>query len=316
MPIKHSLVIPCYNEEGNVAAFFDAAVAAMQGYTEDYELVFVNDGSRDGTEAALRRLLDTHPETALKVVCFSRNFGKEAAMYAGLREARGEYVTVIDADLQQPPIVAVQMGRYLDEHDDCDMVAAVQETRREGRLLAFCKRRFYRLINKVSQVHFIPDASDFRTMRRTVTDTLLSLAEYHRFSKGLFAFVGFRTHAVPYEVKPRQSGTTKWSFTKLFRYALDGIIAYTDLPLRLPLYAGGLLTAAGVLTLIALLILCAVGYALSTVSLLVALLLFVGGLLLIGQGLLGLYVSRIHTQVKQRPIYIAREILTNESSVE
>ena len=215
MTVKHSLVIPCYNEEGNIDAFFDEACRAMAGYTDAFELVFVNDGSADGTAAALDRLYAAHPERQLTVIHFSRNFGKEAAMYAGLRAARGEYVTVIDADLQQPPATAVKMGRLLDAHPEYDMVAACPEKRREGGFLRFCKKRFYRLIDRVSDVTFIEGASDFRTMRRPVTEALLSMPEYHRFSKGLFAFVGFPTLTVTYTVRERQSGTTKWSFFKL-----------------------------------------------------------------------------------------------------
>lgn len=311
MSIKHSLVIPCYNEEGNVERFFEVARAAMAGYTDDYELVFVNDGSRDGTHEALRRLYDAHPESHITVIRFSRNFGKEAAMYAGLKAAKGEYVTVIDADLQQPPATAVEMGRILDENPTYDMVAAFQAKRKENKFIGWCKRRFYGVINRVTEVRFIPDASDFRTLRRPVVESILSLSEYHRFSKGLFSWVGYEVHSIPYEVQARESGESKWNFGKLLRYALDGIMAYTDLPLKLPLYVGGTLTALSAALAVVLLVLqlCRFAVGLWWIA---CLLTFLGGLVMVGQGLLGSYLGKIHTQVKQRPIYIAKEILSYE----
>ena len=312
MTVKHSLVIPCYNEEGNIDAFFDEACRAMAGYTDAFELVFVNDGSADGTAAALDRLYAAHPERQLTVIHFSRNFGKEAAMYAGLRAARGEYVTVIDADLQQPPATAVEMGRLLDAHPEYDMVAACPEKRREGGFLRFCKKRFYRLIDRVSDVTFIEGASDFRTMRRPVTEALLSMPEYHRFSKGLFAFVGFPTLTVTYTVRERQSGTTKWSFFKLLRYALEGIMAYTDLPLLLPLYLGGALSFLGAAGLLASLIVRLCAHAAVTGWALAALLVLLCGIVLIANGVMGAYIGKIHTQSRNRPVYIVREIKTPE----
>ena len=309
MNIKHSLVVPCYNEEGNVSLFLDATKTAMEGYTADYELVFVNDGSSDGTQAALRKLYEDNRDMHITVIQFSRNFGKEAAMYAGLSAAKGEYVTVIDADLQQRPEVAVEMGRILDEHPEYDMVAAFQEKRKENTFIAWCKAQFYKVINKVTEVRFIPDASDFRTLRRPVVESILALSEYHRFSKGLFSWVGYQVHSIPYEVQERESGESKWNFSKLLRYALDGIMAYTDLPLILPMYLGGVLTAGSLGLAVVLLILELKKFSMG-LWWIASLLLFLGGLILTSQGLLGRYLGKIHTQVKQRPIYIAREILT------
>lgn len=233
-------------------------------------------------------------------------------MYAGLRAARGEYVTVIDADLQQPPAAAVEMGRLLDAHPEYDMVAACPEKRQEGRFLRFCKKRFYRLIDRVSDVSFIEGASDFRTMRRPVTEALLSLPEYHRFSKGLFAFVGFPTLTVTYTVRNRLSGTTKWSFFKLLRYALEGIMAYTDLPLLLPLYLGGALSVLGAAGLLAVLIVRLCAGAAVTGWALAALLVLLCGIVLTANGVMGAYIGKIHTQSRNRPVYIVREIKTPE----
>ena len=313
MMVKHSLIVPCYNEEGNVEKFLQATRSAMADYTDSYEIVFVDDGSRDGTLGKLRTLFKDNKDVKIKVVSFSRNFGKEAAIYAGFSEASGEYITVIDGDLQQDPAYAVQMGRILDGNPDCDMVAAFQEQRKEGSLMSVCKKMFYKAINKITEVDVISDSSDFRTMRRCVVQTILEMPEYHRFSKGIFSWVGYNTIAMPYEVKERASGETKWNFVKLLKYALDGIIAYTDLPLKLPLYTGGIMGAVSVLMFIVLLIVdifdttfnAAFGY-------LAALVLFVGAVICIFLGVTGYYIGKIHTQVKQRPIYIAKEILSYE----
>lgn len=314
MAVKHSLIVPCYNEEGNVEKFLEETKKAMHGYTDNYEIVFVNDGSRDETPLKLRKLFEENKDVKIKVVNFSRNFGKEAAMYAGFTQASGDYVTIIDADLQQDPSYAVQMGRLLDENPDCDMVAAFQQQRKEGKFISSCKTMFYKAINKMTEVDFISDASDFRTMRRSVVETILALPEYHRFSKGIFSWVGYNTTAIPYEVRQRESGETKWNFIKLLKYALDGIIAYTDMPLKLPVYTGGAMGIISVLVFISVLLAdiivadysAAVGYA-------SALVLFVGAVICVFLGIMGYYVGKIHTQVKERPIYIAKEILSYEN---
>lgn len=310
MKIKHSLIVPCYNEEGNVEKFLEVTKKAMTGYTDDYEIIFVNDGSRDETPKKLRKIFNENKDVRIKVINFSRNFGKEAAMYAGFTEAVGEYVTIIDADLQQDPLYAVEMGRILDEDPDCDMVAAFQEKRKEGKFITACKTMFYKTINKVTEVDFISDASDFRTMRQSVVKTILSLPEYHRFSKGIFSWVGYNTKAIPYEVKERESGETKWNFTKLLKYALDGIIAYTDAPLKMPLYFG---IAMGVLSVILFSIGC-IGALLAPVLMLygfiAASVFFAGAIICVFLGIIGYYLGKIHTQVKDRPIFIAKEILT------
>ena len=314
MAVKHSLIVPCDNEEGNVEKFLEVTKKAMLGYTDNYEIVFVNDGSRDETPLKLRKLFEENKDVKIKVVNFSRNFGKEAAMYAGFTQASGDYVTIIDADLQQDPSYAVQRGRLLDENPDCDMVAAFQQQRKEGKFISSCKTMFYKAINKMTEVDFISDASDFRTMRRSVVETILALPEYHRFSKGIFSWVGYNTTAIPYEVRQRESGETKWNFIKLLKYALDGIIAYTDMPLKLPVYTGGAMGIISVLVFISVLLAdiivadysAAVGYA-------SALVLFVGAVICVFLGIMGYYVGKIHTQVKERPIYIAKEILSYEN---
>lgn len=314
MKIKHSLIVPCFNEEGNVEKFLEVTKKAMSGYTDDYEIVFVNDGSRDDTPKKLRKIFEENKDVKIKVVNFSRNFGKEAAMYAGFTQAAGEYVTIIDADLQQDPAYAVQMGRILDENPDCDMVAAFQQERKEGKFITLCKTMFYKAINKVTEVDFISDASDFRTMRRSVVKTILDLPEYHRFSKGIFSWVGYDTIAIPYEVKERESGETKWNFTKLLKYALDGIIAYTDAPLKLPVYAGGFMGIISVIMFAAFFLVDLIVESFNCIpAYLAALILLVGAIICVFLGIMGYYVGKIHTQVKERPIFIAKEILSYEN---
>ncbi len=314
MKIKHSLVIPCFNEEGNVEIFFSAAKEAMKGYTEDFELIFVNDGSRDKTGEKLKKLFDENKDVKIKVINFSRNFGKEAAMYAGLNASCGEYTTIIDADMQQRPEVAVQMGKILDMNPEFDMVAAFQEKRKDGKLLSKIKTSFYSVINKVSDVHFIEDASDFRTMRRKVVQSIIELTEYHRFSKGIFSWIGYNVCSIPYQVMDRESGETKWSVKKLIRYALDGIMAYTDLPLKLPAYFG---VGSALLDVVLLLCLLVADFAFDkdcTTGYLACLIIFLFSILSVFMGIMGTYIGKIHTQVKNRPVYIAKEILTYEEN--
>ena len=304
MSVKLSLIVPCYNEEGNVENFLKETREAMKGYTDSYEIVFVNDGSKDSTPKKLRQLYSENKDVRIKVINFSRNFGKEAAMYAGFTEAVGEYITIIDADLQQDPKYAVEMAKILDNDPDCDMVAAYQAHRKEGKLLSKGKHAFYKTISKMSGIDFISDASDFRTLRKCVADTIVALPEYHRFSKGIFSWVGYNTVSIPYEVRERESGETKWNLKKLIAYAFEGIMAYTNKPLKLPVYLG-------VILLIVSLVFGALGL-LSPYYSIISAVLFVGSLVLICQGINGAYLGRVHTEVKDRPIFIAKEILTYE----
>ena len=209
--MKLSLVVPCYNEADNVALFQQAVISAFDGCGYDYEIVFIDDGSRDATLHNLKKLYAAQ-ECPVKVVSFSRNFGKEAGIYAGLQHAAGDYICLIDADLQQRPEIVRNMVKILDEEPEFDVVAAFQDRRGEGKVLSFFKKCFYSIINKLSKVTLQPDASDFRTFRRSVRDSILELAEYHRFSKGIFAWVGYSTKFIPYTACERATGTTKWSW--------------------------------------------------------------------------------------------------------
>lgn len=308
--MKLSLVVPCYNEEQNVALFYQTAKAVFDAEGYSYELVFVNDGSADNTLGELKKL-HAEADGNIRIVSFSRNFGKEAAMYAGIEHAKGELVCLIDADLQQRPEVVAYMVKRLDEVPELDCVAAYQAERHESSTLKFFKSSFYKLINSVSDTKFVQGASDFRTFRRSVAEAVLSMGEYHRFSKGILSWVGFNTEYIPYEVQERAAGESKWSFKKLFRYAIDGIMAFSTAPLAIPTALGILLTVISFIYLAAKGIYCALSLyeSFSQGSVLIFLLLLIGGLQLLSIGIIGKYLAKTYEQGKKRPIYIAREII-------
>ena len=307
--MKLSLVVPCYNEQDNVFDFYDCVENCFSTKDFDYEIVFVNDGSRDDTFNKLKEIVKTKKGN-IQVVSFSRNFGKESAIYAGLTRSKGDRVCIIDADLQQRPEVVVQMMEILDEKPELDCVAAYQQKRKEGGLISAVKSCFYKVINKMSEVDFVNGASDFRLMKRPMVDAVLSLSERHRFSKGIFSCVGFNTKYIPYDVAERQSGETKWSVYKLFKYAFDGIISFSTFPLKLATGVGLVTSAISVLYLFIVIIqklffgIDVPGYAT-----IVVLVLFLGGMQLFCLGILGEYISKLFIQSKNRPIYILKEHL-------
>ena len=307
--MKLSLVVPCYNEAENVAAFQDAAIAAFDGCGYDFEIVFVDDGSRDATYHNLKKLHSAN-KCPTKVVSFSRNFGKEAALYAGLQHAEGEYICLIDADLQQRPEITREMVKILDERPEYDVVAAYQDRRGESKVLSFFKKCFYKVINWMSDVKLRPDASDFRTFRRSVRDSILAMTEAHRFSKGIFAWVGYDTCFIPYTACERAAGTTKWNFRKLMNYAIEGIIGFSTKPLRMATYLGILTAAASMIYLLVVLLeKLIVGIDIPGYATLIVLTLLLGGIQLLCIGIIGEYVGKIFQQSKERPIYIAKDIL-------
>ena len=307
-----SLVMPCYNEASNVEAMHDAIVEAFEACGFAYEMVFVDDGSGDGTFEKLKALRESSPQS-VTVVRFSRNFGKESAIYAGLQHARGDYVTLIDADLQQPPALALEMARYLDANDEYDCMAAFQAQRSEGRATVFMKDCFYKLMNRITEIEFVQGASDFRTMRRSMVEAVLSMGEHNRFSKGIFSWVGFRTHYIPYKAEARHAGSTKFGTRKLFKLAFDGIVSFTTVPLRLAAFAGVLsVLAALVYMLVVIIQKLGWGIAVPGNAVLAVLLLFLGGLQLLGLGVLGEYLAKTYVESKRRPIYLAREVLEGQ----
>ena len=310
--MKLSLVVPCYNEADSVHLFLDAVIGAFDGCGYDYEIIFIDDGSRDGTLHALRKLYKAQ-KCPVKVVSFSRNFGKEAGLFAGLQHADGEYISLIDADLQQRPEIVRQMVKILDMEPQFDVVAAYQDRRGEGKVLSFFKKSFYAIINKLSKVTLQPDASDFRTFRRSVRDSILKLGEYHRFSKGIFAWVGYSTQFIPYTACERLNGTSKWNFWKLLDYAIEGIIGYSTAPLRFATITGGVTAGAAFLYLLAVILEKLVwGIDVPGYATIIVLILLLGGIQLVCIGIIGEYVGRTFEQTKDRPIYIAKEILLPE----
>lgn len=310
--MKLSLVVPCYNEALSVALFHNAVMSAFAGCGYDYELIFVNDGSKDATGHELRKLYQQQA-CPIKIVELSRNFGKESAIFAGIQHSSGEYVSLIDADLQQPPELVRQMVEMLESDQEVDVIAAYQDQRKESMLLSFFKSGFYKTINLLSDVPFRHDASDFRTFRRSVAESILQIGEYHRFSKGIFSWVGYQTKYIPYTVAQRVGGESKWNFRKLFGYALGGIIGFSIKPLRIATVLGGLTSVAAFLYLITVLLEKLIrGIDIPGYATIIVLILLLGGIQLLCIGIIGEYVGRVFEQSKHRPIYIAKEVLTYE----
>jgi glycosyltransferase involved in cell wall biosynthesis len=304
--MKLSLVAPCFNEEGNVRLFTEEARRILADI--EYEIVFINDGSRDGTLAVLKELYDEHRDH-MQVINFSRNFGKEAGLYAGLQHAKGDYVVIIDTDLQQPIEVAREMVEFLDAHPEYDEVAAYQEERREGQIMTAFKSAFYKMINSLCDIELYANASDFRCMRRCVVEAILSMSEYHRFSKGIFAWIGFDTYYRPYEVRERNSGTTSWSFMKLVNYALEGVISFSTKPLKMVTKLGVTTSFLAIVYMVIVVIQkLAFGNPVPGYPTIIVLILLIGGIQLTVLGIIGEYLAKMHIEVKNRPIYVAKSV--------
>lgn len=307
-----SLVVPCYNEEGNVEKFFSEVTRVFEGKVEDYEFVFVNDGSRDSTYQKLKGVHAASPKN-VQVLSFSRNFGKESAIYAGLSHAKGDLVCLIDADLQQRPEVVLEMLDVINSNPDLDCVTAFQEKRKEGKIMSAFKSLFYKIINKVSDVNFVNAASDFRLMKRNMVDAILNMTEFHRFSKGIFSYVGFNTEYIPYTVAERESGESKWGFRKLFKYAMEGILSFSTAPLKISTYIGLTCSFVSIAYLIFVIVQkLAFGIPVPGFATLAVVVLFVGGVQLFCLGVLGGYVAKMYVQGKHRPIYILRDRIDSD----
>lgn len=299
-----SLVVPCYNEQDNVRLFAQEAQAELADY--QYEIIFINDGSHDHTLAELKKLY-AERKNNLTILDFSRNFGKEAAIYAGLQKANGRYIAFVDADLQQPLSVVREMLAFLEDNSEYDAVAAYQEERMEDAKMSWVKSCFYKVINCLSDIQFKENASDFRVIRASVGKAILTLPEYERFSKGIFSWVGFNTFYRPYQVRERHAGTSSWSTAQLVRYAINGILSFSTKPLKISLSLGILASVLAVLYSICVIIeklfigIAAPGYATQVI-----LILLMGGIQLIVLGIQGEYLARIHIEVKRRPLYLAK----------
>ena len=303
-----SVVIPAYNEQEMVPAAAREIGAVLSAAGIENELIFVDDGSKDATWAQIRAASDAGQN--VRGVHFSRNFGKEAAIFAGLKAAKGDFVGLIDADLQQRPEVMAEMLELLLKEPEYDCVAACQRERKEGGLLRGLKKGFYRVIDRMADVRFQENASDFRVFRREMADAILQIGEYHRFSKGIFAWVGFKTKFIEYDVQERAAGKTKWSLRKLFSYAFEGILSFSTAPLHIATMLGMCSALAAFVYLIVVIIQkLTAGIDVPGYATIVVLLLFLGGLQLMGLGIIGEYIGKIYEQSKNRPIYITRRTL-------
>ncbi len=302
-----SIIIPCFNEEASLPLFYAEMEKIKQQIKEGFEYIFVNDGSKDRTLQVLRDLNQT--DRNVHYLSFSRNFGKEAALYAGLQHATGDYVTVMDADLQDPPALLIQMKNMLDENAELDCVGT-RRTTREGEPLirSFFSKMFYKLINKISQVEMVDGARDFRLMRRQMVDAILEVSEYNRFSKGIFAWVGFKTEYLEYKNVERVAGQTSWNFWQLFNYSLEGIINFSDAPLTIA-FVGGVVACLLAFFLIIIVIIRTLifGDPTSGWPSMISIILFLGGFQLLTIGILGKYIGKIFMETKKRPIYVIKE---------
>jgi len=303
---KLSVVIPCYNEQEAVPLFYEAFLKETKGLPVEFELIFVDDGSRDKTLEAFKALSER--DGRVHYLSFSRNFGKESAMYAGMEAATGDYVAIMDVDLQDPPALLQDMLHGIEE-EGYDCVASRRVTRKgEPPIRSFFARAFYRLINKISKTEIVDGARDFRLMTRQMVDSILSLKEVGRFSKGLFSWVGYKTKWLEYENVERVAGETKWSFWKLLLYSIDGIIAFSTAPLAIASIAGVLFCVlAFVMLLFFFFKTVLFGDPVAGFSATICIILLLGGIQLFCIGILGQYLSKTYLETKKRPIYIVRE---------
>ncbi|HIR50180.1 MAG TPA: glycosyltransferase family 2 protein [Candidatus Avoscillospira avicola] len=304
---KLSIVVPCYNEEAALPLFYqEVCRVAGEMAPVEFEFLFVDDGSRDGTLPLLRQLAAR--DARVRFLSFSRNFGKEAGMLAGLQHAKGDFVALMDADLQDPPALLPELYRAVTEEGyDC---AATCRTTRQGEppIRSFFAKLFYKIINRISDADIVDGARDYRLMRRSVVDAILSLGEYNRFSKGIFGWVGFRTKWVPYENVERAAGETKWSFWKLLLYSLEGIVAFSTAPLAIASVLGALLCFGSAVAIVV--VVCKTllfGDPVGGWPSMMCVLLFFSGVQLFCTGILGQYLAKTYLETKRRPVYLVRE---------
>ncbi len=301
-----SLIVPCYNEQEALPLFYKEVTKVMSKLDYEYEVLLINDGSNDETLNIMKKIAST--DDHIKYISFSRNFGKEAAMYAGFCNASGDYVAVMDADMQDPPSLLPEMIHIL-ETGEYDSVATRRVSRKgEPPIRSFFARQFYKLINKVSDADIVDGARDFRLMRREMIDAIVNMSEYNRFSKGIFGWIGFRTYWLPYENQERIAGETKWNFWKLTKYAIEGIINFSQAPLSIASCFGMFMTFISFIFILFIIIRKLVfgdpvdGWA-STICIIT----LIGGVQLFCMGIMGQYIAKTYTEVKKRPHYIVGE---------
>lgn len=306
-----SLIVPCFNEEETINIYYDA-MTKLKEETNKFKLEywFIDDGSKDRTYSILKDLQKNHSDE-VHFISFSRNFGKEAALYAGLNEVTGEYTAVMDVDLQDPPEMLPEMFDMLEAEDsEYDCVGTARMDREgENKIISFFSEGFYKVINKMSQTKIIPGARDYRLMTRQMVEAIKSMTEYNRFSKGIFSWVGFKTKYLPYKNRERSAGTTSWNFWKLFKYAITGIVDFSEGPLMFATWMGTIFSITSIVAIIAIIIRKFVN-PLSSVNgwaSLVSIILLIGGIQLLSIGILGEYIGKIFLEVKKRPIYIVKD---------
>ena len=304
---KISVIVPCYNEEDALPYFYKEIkkIEKEMDYV-DFEYIFVEDGSKDKTLDILRDF--AKKDKKARYLSLSRNFGKEASMYAGLKYSTGDYVTIMDADLQDPPALLPEMYKYIKE-DGYDQVATRRANRKgEPIIRSFFAKMFYKIINKMSKVEMVDGARDFRLMKRQVVDAILDLAEYNRYSKGLFSFVGFKTKWLEYNNIERVAGNTKWSFWKLFKYAIEGITAFSTAPLAFASFLGVFMCLIALVFIVIIIVKTIIyGDPVGGWPSLACIILFASGVQLLCLGIIGQYLSKTYLESKGRPIYIIRE---------
>jgi glucosyltransferase len=306
-----SIIIPCYNEEDSIPLIYNELKKVSNNMKYDFEFIFVNDGSIDNSLSVLKKL--SAKDKQVKYIHFSRNFGKEAAMYAGLSNSKGDYVTIMDADLQDPPSLLPEMLRLIKE-EEYDSVGTRRVSRKgEPKIRSFFARKFYKIINKLSKIEMVDGARDYRLMTRQMVNSILELKEYNRYSKGLFSFVGFNTYWLEYENVERVAGETKWSFWGLVKYAIEGIVAFSTLPLSIASLMGFIFCFVSFILIIIIIIKTLIfGDPTSGWPSLVCIIFFVSGIQLFCLGIIGKYLSKTYLETKNRPIYIIKECNIND----
>lgn len=306
-----SIIIPCYNEEDSIPLIYNELKKVSNNIKYDFEFIFVNDGSIDNSLNVLKKL--SAKDKQVKYIHFSRNFGKEAAMYAGLSKSKGDYVTIMDADLQDPPSLLPEMLRLIKE-EEYDSVGTRRVSRKgEPKIRSFFARKFYKIINKLSKIEMVDGARDYRLMTRQMVNSILELKEYNRYSKGLFSFVGFNTYWLEYENVERVAGETKWSFWGLVKYAIEGIVAFSTLPLSIASLMGFIFCFVSFILIIIIIIKTLIfGDPTSGWPSLVCIIFFVSGIQLFCLGIIGKYLSKTYLETKNRPIYIIKESNIND----
>jgi glycosyltransferase involved in cell wall biosynthesis len=298
------VIIPTYNEEDNVEPLYKELTNTLKNIK--YTLIFIDDGSNDKTLSRLIKLYNKD-KNHIKIISFSRNFGKDAAIYAGMKESKGKYISIIDSDLQQHPKYILNMIEFLDKHEEYDEVAMVNSYEKDSLIQKLFKKKFYKLMSKVTKYNFEVGASDFRTIRSYVAKTLVELKETNRFTKGLFAWTGFNIKYMKYTPDKRLHGKSKFNFTKQINYAIDGILNFSTSPMKLSLYVGSTISTLSFIYLIYIIIKTLIlGKDVPGFASIMSVMLFLGGVILVLLGLIGEYVARIYIETKRRPIYVSK----------